>query len=462
MTGIFRIPGSFSTIKTIVNHYNEQIESAEKAPEYIQENVSLALLPPNVSYDVHDVASAFKKLLTSVPGGILGSRWLFEALRDISGHPVNGRSYSEPQAEDSRNRLIALTIARSGSVYRVHLICAVFGLLSLIGSEAEAARIALAERRESQSSEKMGYEALSVVFGPLLIGDMINDITLPPSEPIIPNIKTRSNHGATTAVSQQQARIAQVQATLALQLGQTAIAVQITKMLISSWEGVAAELRMAGLLGFDQGPPRPPSSVGVEEVTPEPASTTKPVARPHLGRSRSVSDILRSIERATAMGKPRRIVFSYPAVGPQPSGDAQQDHSSSKVDAEVIKASGVISRKRVSKFASERQNSPRHEMGPLPDTKRVRARHSAATFQSITPFAIPPRRSSYAQGMEAPGVKAEVPKTEVPNGTPDRVIAREVHSSGSSKQDIHPVQPRHESTSRRLQHRLSLFLRRSQ
>ncbi|KAI9882639.1 MAG: hypothetical protein M1823_005613 [Watsoniomyces obsoletus] len=479
VTGIFRIPGSFGTVSTMVKHYTQQIESAEKGPEEIESNVGLATLPAGVYYDVHDVASAFKKLLATVPGGILGSRWLFDLLRDISDHPIMGRSDQTGNVQWKRDRLCALAIASSGSVHRAHLICAVFGLLSVIGSEAEAARIAREERRESESSERMGFEALSVVFGPLLIGDLMNEITLPSaaeartSSSSSSSTSTKARNGVASAANQARARIAEVQANLAKQLEQTTIAVRITKMLITNWKQVARCFRNAGILGYEVARDKVPTAFRIEEApkpkvtTPTKTTTTTAIpatainttagtttnttinaatntttesavqpAPQKLGRSRSVSDILQRIERATTKGLPRRIVFSYSGAavdgaapssssasgdGVQPEKEKEGEKSQKEVDdTEVMKASSSrLSSKKSFKmlFGRERQTSSPSPTAPLHEeekeekeeeekagsvrTKKVRSHKSLGTLRSAASIIIPPRRSSYVHGTEA-------------------------------------------------------------
>ena len=155
----------------------------------------------------------------------------------------------EPRHDEVRVKLIATALASTGDSYRIAVICAVFGLLSLIGSEAEASRNGLDGHRGSQSSDGMGYQALGVVFAPLLIGDMINDIELRHQE-----VALSRGNGVPSPGHLSKANLggALNQDALALHLGQTSVALQVTKMLIAHWIAVVEELRRDGLSGAEQ------------------------------------------------------------------------------------------------------------------------------------------------------------------------------------------------------------------
>jgi hypothetical protein len=81
-----------------------------------------------------------------------------------------------------RARLIALAIATLRSQYRRELICAVFGLLSMIGRAAEVAPRENERGQPLPTSDLMGYGPLGIVFGPLLVGDLLENYTM-----LIPN-----------------------------------------------------------------------------------------------------------------------------------------------------------------------------------------------------------------------------------------------------------------------------------
>lgn len=111
---------------------------------------------------VLSVGWVLKALLAGLPGGILGSARLWEALKAIY--------FSETPAP-SRVRLITLAIIALTNEMQCALICAIFGLLT--GMLQEMQRI---EQRELSGSvlrpvaSLTDADRLARVFGPLLIG----------------------------------------------------------------------------------------------------------------------------------------------------------------------------------------------------------------------------------------------------------------------------------------------------
>lgn len=145
----------------------------------MQKTVSSGSLPDHISYSVDDVASVFKKFLSCLPGGILGSVWLFDTFNKILAHDFSQEVEVRTGYRNLRAELAALAIACLESSTRISVICAVFGLLASIASEGEAENARRRGRRMSQSSDKMGHYALGIVFGPLLLGNMTEDIPVP-------------------------------------------------------------------------------------------------------------------------------------------------------------------------------------------------------------------------------------------------------------------------------------------
>ncbi|KAF5670829.1 Rho-GTPase-activating 6 [Fusarium denticulatum] len=165
--GIFRIPGSIRVVNMLFDYYccTDNID--------ITNTVRCANLPMHVQASVHDVASTFKRLLSVIPGGILGSLALFDALVAIHSQLQSDPEFPRTKQTKVRARLIALAIATVQSQFRRELICAVFGLLSLIGRVAEITPREDEEGRSLPTGDLMGYNALGIVFGPLLIGDLL-------------------------------------------------------------------------------------------------------------------------------------------------------------------------------------------------------------------------------------------------------------------------------------------------
>ncbi|KAF5632576.1 Rho-GTPase-activating 6 [Fusarium tjaetaba] len=165
--GIFRIPGSIRVVNMLFDYYccTDNID--------ITNTVRCANLPMHVQASVHDVASTFKRLLSVIPGGILGSLALFDALVAIHSQLQGDPEFPRTKQTKVRARLIALAIATVQSQFRRELICAVFGLLSLIGRVAEITPREDEEGRPLPTGDLMGYNALGIVFGPLLVGDLL-------------------------------------------------------------------------------------------------------------------------------------------------------------------------------------------------------------------------------------------------------------------------------------------------
>lgn len=113
------------------------------------------------------VAWALKALLEGLPGGILGSAQLYEALKSIY--------FSETPAS-YRVRLISLAIIALTSEMQCALICAIFGLLT--GMLQEMKRLAqqeLSGKVLRPVASVTDADRLARVFGPLLIGKNIRD-----------------------------------------------------------------------------------------------------------------------------------------------------------------------------------------------------------------------------------------------------------------------------------------------
>jgi len=182
MPGIFRISGQLSTVNKLYDHYAQPIDAADKEPKEpaaIPHTVTSALVPSHISHNVHDVAAVFKKFLNAVPGGILGSLSLFNALESIHKEFYANPDTTESHRREARARLIALAISSVTSQHRVSLICAVLGLAAVIGHETQTALDSNIESDQSPTTERMNYKGLGLVFAPLVIGDLTDGIELP-------------------------------------------------------------------------------------------------------------------------------------------------------------------------------------------------------------------------------------------------------------------------------------------
>lgn len=173
-SGIFRIPGSVRLVNALFDYYCYM----EKRGVDVSNTVHCANLPMHIQASVHDVASTFKRFVSVLPGGILGALSLFDAFVAIHSLLRGEPEFPRTKQTKVRARLIALAIGTIQSQFRRELICAVFGLLSLIGRAAEVAPREDENRRPLPTGDLMGYSALGIVFGPLLVGDLLEQYTM--------------------------------------------------------------------------------------------------------------------------------------------------------------------------------------------------------------------------------------------------------------------------------------------
>ncbi|KAL2138026.1 hypothetical protein VTI28DRAFT_7598 [Corynascus sepedonium] len=154
--GVFRVPGSTRIVNALYTYY-----CADGDADEISNTTCCPNLPPHIKAGTHDVASTFKRLLSVA---------------------IHGQHKDESDIPGSRQmrlkaKLIALAIETVESQLRRDLICAVFGLLCLIGCTAEKSLREDENGIPLLASDFMGYNALGIVFGPLLIGDLLNSYT---------------------------------------------------------------------------------------------------------------------------------------------------------------------------------------------------------------------------------------------------------------------------------------------
>ncbi|KAL5088611.1 hypothetical protein Trisim1_006304 [Trichoderma cf. simile WF8] len=164
--GVFRIPGSVKNTKALYGYYCDASGSDLK----ISSTTYQLTLPTSIPHHLHDVASTFKRILKGLPIGVLGSITLLDAFLAIYSQLQNGLDVPAEKLKKTRARLIALAIQTIDSRLQRDLICAVFGLLSLIGHATEQSPASDAEGRASAPSQLMSYHALGIIFGQLLVG----------------------------------------------------------------------------------------------------------------------------------------------------------------------------------------------------------------------------------------------------------------------------------------------------
>lgn len=263
--GIFRVSGTATTINELYRYFDHQFSDAG-SPSKVEATVGMGHLPSEPDYALPDIASLFKKIIIGLPGGLLGSLELFEALRSIvlTWRPDPKLSAADPVR--LRGRLIALAIFSVTSVYRVYLIQAVLGLVAYFGFEAdkaqEAERVATEgrPRQDQPGSELMGYQSLGKVLGPLLLGDMTDSIDVSgvaetQNDAMNPR-KSAELHQENTKKSKKQKRNSvpnklEKDANLTAHVDRANLAAEVMHLLLLNWREVVKQLReLNGLSSF--------------------------------------------------------------------------------------------------------------------------------------------------------------------------------------------------------------------
>ncbi|KAI0157276.1 hypothetical protein GGR57DRAFT_61911 [Xylariaceae sp. FL1272] len=230
-------------------------------------------VPGHIKCNPHDIASTFKRLLAGLPGGILGSLSVFDCLVAVYGRLQTGPELYRTKETKLRARLIALAIGTVKSQYQRELICSVFGLLCLVGRTAEMTAREDEKGHPLPTAQLMGYRALGITFGPLLIGDMIDTyvmkvanfstglVLLPITRPMSRKERHRQRHREHKARQRQRhsqkhahryhpyakrhdETAACEQASMALD--KIHVANAITEMLIVNWRDVVRQMRSLG------------------------------------------------------------------------------------------------------------------------------------------------------------------------------------------------------------------------
>ncbi|KAL8371805.1 hypothetical protein RB595_001550 [Gaeumannomyces hyphopodioides] len=240
--GLFRVPGSVRAVNALYDYYCADHDGSGT----ISGTVRTPNLPSHLNFGVHDVASTFKRLLGGLPGGILGSLSVFDALVAIRGQLDGGLETNRTRQTRLRARLIALAIATLRSHYQRELVCAVFGLLCLVGRAAETAPREDDYGRPLPTSDLMGYNALGIVFGPLLVGGLIDrwstDTAAPSAGPMHLHpalLPPRKDRGKRRAFSDGRRPVTPVT------IDKILIANSIAEMVIANWRDVVRHLKSA-------------------------------------------------------------------------------------------------------------------------------------------------------------------------------------------------------------------------
>lgn len=241
--GIFRINGSHAIVSALYDHYASQDEDGDA----ISGTVRCPTLPENIQCDEHDVASAFKRFLAGLPGGILGKVWLFESLVSIHNQLGVDPEWTKTRQTKVRARLIACAISSHQSRFQRDLICAVFGLLCMIGRAAETADREDDNGRPLPTHGLMGYSVLGTLFGPLLLGDLMKEY-----QPYHDDKRVDSALGKATNKKEKKTK-QQKKKSLEESLNESRLAAEkirianrVAEMVITHWRDVVRHMKSMG------------------------------------------------------------------------------------------------------------------------------------------------------------------------------------------------------------------------
>ncbi len=481
--GVFRIPGSVRIVNNLYSYY-----CVDSNVDDISSTICRPDLPSHIKAGPHDVASTFKRLLSGLPGGVLGSLSVFESLVSLQGQLDGELESTKPKQGKIRARLIALAIGTVTSQLRRDLICAVFGLLCLIGSAAEKAPSEDEHGKPLPTSDLMGYSALGIVFGPLLIGDLLGSYTVNAPQPAF----SPTSAFDVRSERRQSKILEDASPQSALAIDKIHLANSITEMLITHWQEVVGHMRRlaplkGGRAGFQHGAGLRPSasalfrmsvpltnsgpfiageSPAVSTLTPEPGKSSGiwdpenahvlPVralnihAHPALvlprrrpKGMRPLSSSLAAVEMSLLsppVEEPSPVVFT------RPKGvvNLHNHHTSSGDDVPVLRIPHPGFQERVSSLAAPNRKSAsskdpvtpesqtRHRVQPAAEERRFLRLAPVVASRGANPFK---RRSHHDRAVpdsvSYPQRPAEFQQTPTARTSPDTQISAVRGSEGN-------------------------------
>ncbi|KAL2262444.1 hypothetical protein VTK26DRAFT_1293 [Humicola hyalothermophila] len=326
--GVFRIPGSVRTVNALYDYY-----CADGDADEIASTIRCPNLPAHIKAGTHDVASAFKRFLSGLPGGILGSLSVFDALVAIHSQLKGDPEFPRTKQTKLRARLIALAIGTIRSQLRRDLICAVFGLLCMIGRAAEKAPREDSLGRPLPTADLMGYNALGIVFGPLLVGDLLGFymmriadpasglVVFPVTPPPVKKERWKCHAGAAAHPPAQA-------------VDKIHVANSITEMLITHWREIVRQMRSLGNL--KRGATRTRSAGLAQKL------------RQTSGLRPSISELTVGKSAGWAPARPPSGTYGIRGspIPPTPTPEHGRNTGGSTVLGENLQASLVVERRR--------------------------------------------------------------------------------------------------------------------
>lgn len=161
-------------------------------------------------------------------------------------------------------RLIALAISSVTSELRYAVICAVFGLVVMVAEKEDALQT---ENLPGNLAPSPVVKALSIIFGPLLLANLQDEIDVSPQndcgEPSVVQSPARGSRRAWRPFRSTKPALAELEKTSA-DYERDRQCSAVTEMLLSHWKEVNGHLKV--LRWLNRGLPKPMSSFDGEAV----------------------------------------------------------------------------------------------------------------------------------------------------------------------------------------------------
>jgi len=233
-------------VYALYDFYQKQLE--ENNNEAVVATTALARLPSHIHYSIHDVAHLFRKLLHGLPGGLLGSPSVFQALYNIHRFVYPDPSLGGHMTKKVKPRMIALAISSVNLHFRIALICAVFGLLRAITLASEQ-EVETKVKDPHEMFAQIKEDALGIVFGPLLLGDKSDHILTEDLEDrggllVLPEVDPAGQITPKRSKSKSKIDIGYNKK----QLEKTRRAAMVCQMLIDNWEDICYQMKRINTL----------------------------------------------------------------------------------------------------------------------------------------------------------------------------------------------------------------------
>lgn len=324
--------GQTTIVNALYDFYDHQFSNADAgSPSKVEKTVGSGLLPSHIEHTVPDVASFFKRVLIDLPGGLLGSVELFEALRNVTMNFAHDPELPKPDVASLKANFVALAILSVASDYRLYLIQAVLGLVSYIGHEAEKLQVETASADEDQaSSELMSYRSLGVVMGPLLLGNLTDSAVHGSSEGLSGAPRTSLELDSAKKFRKHKRKHSDLKldqnATLAAFVDRANRTAIVMQQLISMWPDVVKQLRIINSTassslksGSKRRLKKPPSGAGSRLTM---RTSEEDLRFLDILRGRTLPDEFRGVVKMKSnVRMTSRSPMSWGAIGPSEDDD---------------------------------------------------------------------------------------------------------------------------------------------